>query len=111
MERQGSAEGAGPRAPGILARLGGSGARLRVVVDARLVTYQRAGIGNYLLSLLAGLREILGREQILVLTSRQDHEVGEALPDLPRRALWTPPHHRLEQVALPVELTRVGGDV
>ena len=84
---------------------------MRVVVDARLVSYQRAGIGTYLLSLLASLREILGREQLLFLTSRKDPDVGSRLPDVATRALWTPPHHRLEQVALPLELAAVGGDV
>ena len=84
---------------------------MRVVVDARLVTYQRAGIGNYLLSLLAGLREVLGREQLLVLTSRNDLDVVRRLPGVPTRALWTPPHHRLEQIALPLELAAIRGDV
>jgi glycosyltransferase involved in cell wall biosynthesis len=84
---------------------------LRVVVDARLVSHQRAGIGHYLLSLLASLRELLGREQLLVLTSRKDPEVVRRLPDLPTRALWTPPHHRLEQLALPLELATIRGDV
>jgi glycosyltransferase involved in cell wall biosynthesis len=84
---------------------------LRVVVDARLVTYQRAGIGTYLLSLLGSLRDVLGREQLLVLTSRKDPDVVAHLPDLPTRALWTPPHHRLEQVVLPLELAAIQGDV
>jgi glycosyltransferase involved in cell wall biosynthesis len=84
---------------------------LRVVVDARLVTYQRAGIGTYLLSLLASLRDVVGREQLLVLISRRDPDVVRRLPDLPTRAIWTPPHHRLEQVALPLELAAIRGDV
>jgi glycosyltransferase involved in cell wall biosynthesis len=83
---------------------------LRVVVDARLVTYQRAGIGTYLLSLLASLADLLGREQLLVLKSRKGPDLLGRL-GLPTRALLTPPHHRLEQLALPLELATIRCDV
>lgn len=84
---------------------------MRVVVDARLVTYQRAGIGHYLLSLLAGLREILNRDQLLVLIGRRERTIASVLPGTRLRRLWTPPHHRFEQLALPIELAALDGDI
>lgn len=50
---------------------------MRVALDARLMAYQRAGIGNYVLGLLRGLREIGREDQVVVLTSRkQPADVG-----------------------------------
>lgn len=84
---------------------------MRVAVDARLVAYQPAGIGNYTLSLLAGLAALVEREHLLVLTGRRDSLVAQALPRARRRRLMTPPHHRLEQAGLAVELASVDADV
>jgi glycosyltransferase involved in cell wall biosynthesis len=84
---------------------------LRVAVDARLVTYQPAGIGNYVLSLLASLRELVRPDQIDVLVSRKDRNIAAQVAPLPTRNLWTPPHHRFEQLVLPFEVVRLDADV
>jgi glycosyltransferase involved in cell wall biosynthesis len=91
--------------------------RLRIGFDARLVYYQQAGIGQYILQLLQGLARISNPFQ---LPSRQNqvesaHELwvfrsrkapALQLPPWVRQArLWTPSHHRFESTALIAELT------
>lgn len=84
---------------------------MRVAVDARLVTYQRAGIGNYVLSLLDGMRSTPAPPEIEVLVSRKDSDIAAALPGIRRRRCWTPPHHRFEQLALAIEIAPIRCDV
>jgi len=84
---------------------------LRVGLDARLLAYRRAGIGNYVLGLLEGLRQIGQEDRLVVLTSRKHDPADPALAGLRRRVLLTPPHHRWEQVGLAVELARLRLDV
>src|SRR5262249_48950269 len=74
------------------------GAALRVGLDARLLAYRRAGIGNYVLGLLEGLRQIGQEDRLVVLTSRKHDPADPALAGLRRRVLLTPPHHRWERV-------------
>jgi glycosyltransferase involved in cell wall biosynthesis len=76
---------------------------LRVALDARLVAYQRAGIGNYVLGLLRGLREIGREDRVVVLTSRKHPADDPALAGYRSRRLFTPPHHRWEQLLLAAE--------
>jgi len=84
---------------------------LRVAVDARLVTYQPAGIGNYVLSLLAGMRALAPPERIDVLVSRKDDALADWVAPMRVRRLWTPPHHRFEQLALAAEILTLEADV
>jgi glycosyltransferase involved in cell wall biosynthesis len=84
---------------------------LRVALDARLLAYQRAGIGNYVLGLLGGLREIGQEDRLVVLTSRKHDAADPALAGLRHRALLTPPHHRWEQLGLAIELARLAVDL
>jgi len=85
---------------------------MRIGIDARLVYYSRAGIGQYILRLveaLAGLQTI--QEQIVLLQSRKD---GTQIVDgrnFSRVSLWTPSHHRLEQTALRFEIGRLKLDL
>lgn len=87
---------------------------MRIGIDARLVYYSRAGIGQYILGLLRGMTQILGakpRDEIHVLKSRKDKNFplnGSAFSIHP---LWTPSHHPLEQWILPLEITSLGLDL
>ena len=74
----------------------------RIGIDARLRAYRGGGIAEHVSRLLDGLAERRPREQLVVL----DHRKAPSLPAHPfeTRRLWTPPHHRLEGLALPVEL-------
>ena len=78
--------------------------RATIAVDARLVGYA-AGIARYVTLLAQGLAKIEGPERYVVLRSRR----GEQAPfGLPGRLCLTPPHHRLERWALPLELLARG---
>lgn len=87
--------------------------------DARMVYYRQAGIGQYILNLL---RELITLQQecddfdLLILQSRKEHRrphewlfdeveksVAQSKAKVKTGKLWTPPHHRLEQLALPLE--------
>ncbi|MHB1005805.1 MAG: glycosyltransferase family 4 protein [Chloroflexota bacterium] len=76
---------------------------LRIAIDARLAAYQQAGITSYTRSLLAELPALAPRDTFLVLRSRKGEPLLAPTPNVEERALWTPPHHRWEQLALPVE--------
>ena len=92
--------------------------RARIVVDARLLHYNRTGIGRYLRHLYRAIGDLEGqgglppavsrpREQITVLYSRRD--TRRPLQDcLPRGAVaWTPGHHPRERWALALEGARL----
>ena len=96
---------------------------LTVGFDARMVAYRQAGIGQYSLSLLRELARLQADQPnfwLSIYQSRKekrspgqwlfedaDRPISE-LPAVQKRVLWTPPHHWLEQVALPLELLPVG---
>jgi glycosyltransferase involved in cell wall biosynthesis len=94
--------------------------RLRVGFDARMVAYRQAGIGQYSLLLLRELAVLQPDHNfdLLVYQSRKEARPPAEWLALPpgtpapaKRILWTPPHHRLEQIALPTELVRNAPDV
>jgi glycosyltransferase involved in cell wall biosynthesis len=103
--------------------------KLKVGFDARMVAYRQAGIGQYCLNLLRELAELQRRQanfELTVYHSRKEKRPlaewlnpgdsgsdqlespgGQPLP-FKKRSLWTPPHHRFEQVALPLEMLPFG---
>ena len=81
---------------------------MRIALDARLVTYQRAGIGQYILHLVEAFTRVAG-DEFVILRSRKERWL--LAPNLPVVPLWTPPHHRFEQLALPIELARLKFDL
>ncbi len=84
---------------------------MNIALDARLAHYRRySGIGQYIVQLAARLQGLAPDHRFTILRSRKDH----TLPTHPAAhapALWTPSHHRLEQLALPVELLRLRLDL
>ncbi|MHB1131300.1 MAG: glycosyltransferase family 4 protein [Chloroflexota bacterium] len=84
---------------------------LRIAVDARLADYQQAGITTYTRSLLNELPALAPRDQFIVLRSRKARSRLAVAPNLAERRMLTPPHHRLEQVLLPLETALVAPDV
>ncbi len=83
---------------------------MRVAIDARLTYYQPAGIGNYVLSLARELAKLLP-DNLRILISRQDRLTPGTIPGAHFQRLWTPPHHRFEQLALAVEIVGLDCDV
>jgi glycosyltransferase involved in cell wall biosynthesis len=85
---------------------------MRIGFDARLVYYQQAGIGQYILHLMRGLAGLLKPKpqfeselyhELWAFRSRKSRPL-----DLPawvhQVKLWTPSHHRFESVGLRAEL-------
>jgi glycosyltransferase involved in cell wall biosynthesis len=85
----------------------------RVVVDARLLHYNQAGIGRYLRHLYTAMAALLEAEggraglDVTVLYHRSDRE--RALDTWFRRTAraWTPAHNRLERWVLALETLRL----
>ncbi|MEA3459586.1 MAG: glycosyltransferase family 1 protein [Chloroflexota bacterium] len=84
---------------------------MRIGIDARTVYYRKAGIGQYILRLIEGLAEVDSQNEYLVLQSRKDNDVLAQKSNFKQASLWTPSHHRLEQLALPLEINPLGLDV
>ncbi len=84
---------------------------MRIGIDARLVYYSQAGIGQYILHLINGLAQIDHENEYVILQSRKDDTTILQQPNFRRVSLWTPSHHRLERLSLNVELMRLGLDV
>jgi glycosyltransferase involved in cell wall biosynthesis len=77
---------------------------MRIGIDARLVYYRQAGISQYTLRLLEQLAEIDPNDEFTVLQSRKDRSKLVHQSNFHPRSIWTPPHHRLEQLVLPLEI-------
>lgn len=86
---------------------------MRIGIDARLVFYNRAGIGQYILQLIDALANLdFKGDKFILLQSRKDKSL--IMPDnhrFQRRSLWTPSHNRFEQQALSFEVSRLGLDL
>jgi len=85
---------------------------MRIGFDARLVYYQQAGIGQYILQLVQGLARHLSPSakdpkapphKLWVLRSRKAPPL-ELPVWVQQSKLWTPSHHRFESHALGIEL-------
>jgi glycosyltransferase involved in cell wall biosynthesis len=84
---------------------------MRIAIDARLVSYIQGGTSRYTLSLVQAMASLVAQETLLVLEGRHAGE-NHGWPENVRRAqVLTPPHHRLEQVTLPIELLLLGADL
>lgn len=84
---------------------------LRVAVDARLNAYRVGGIPQYTAQLVRALAGLDPRDTITLLEHRTGTQPVVIAPNITRRRLWTPPHNRWEQWALPLELRPVKADV
>jgi glycosyltransferase involved in cell wall biosynthesis len=84
---------------------------MRIGIDARLVYYNQAGIGQYILQLTKALASICDLDEFILLQSRKDKTTVTGHPQFKRISLWTPSHHRLEQWSLRIEIARLGLDL
>ena len=85
---------------------------MRIGIDARLVFYNRAGIGEYIIQLveaLAGLDP--EQDNFILLQSRKDKTSIINSNGFFRKSLWTPSHNRFEQLALSFEISRLKLDL
>src|SRR3972149_6084562 len=84
---------------------------MRIGIDARLHYYQKAGISYYALRLLRAMAALDGESEFVVLQSRKDSAPLIRYPTVRSRSLWTPCHHRLEQLGLAAEVALIGLDL
>ncbi|MBE0689441.1 MAG: glycosyltransferase family 4 protein [Anaerolineae bacterium] len=78
-------------------------------IDARLTYYRTGGISTYIRRLITALEELDHEHQYTVFHSRKARKtIVERFSAAP---LWTPAHHRVERMALTVELARFGLDL
>jgi glycosyltransferase involved in cell wall biosynthesis len=73
-------------------------------IDARLTYYRIGGISTYIRRLIQALEKIDVENAYTIFHSRKTHE--SLVKRFRRASLWTPCHHRLERIALSVELAR-----
>ena len=85
---------------------------MQIGIDARLVFYSRAGIGQYIIHLTKALADLeTPDDQFLLLQSRKDKTKIVENHQFKRASLWTPSHHRLEQPAIRFETARKSLDL
>ncbi|MDZ4721478.1 MAG: glycosyltransferase family 1 protein [Roseiflexaceae bacterium] len=84
---------------------------MRVAIDARLNAYRIGGIPQYTRRLTEALAAIAPETTILTLQHYEQHAPLVTAPNVKRLACFTPPHHRWERFALPIELLRARADV
>lgn len=84
---------------------------MRFAIDARLVHYTQAGIGQYTIRLIRALASLNQTDEFLILQSRKQPEPIVEQLNFRRVGLWTPSHNRFEQLLLPLELLRIEADV
>ncbi len=78
-------------------------------IDARLTYYRTGGISTYIVRLIEALERLDFEHQYVVFHSRKARE--SRVKRFKRADLWTPCHHRIERLALSVELARYGLDL
>jgi glycosyltransferase involved in cell wall biosynthesis len=84
---------------------------MRIGIDARLVHYHQAGIGQYILRLTDALASLDRENEYYLFQSRKDRTRLVRAPNFHRRILFTPSHHRFERLAMSAEMLPHGLDV
>ena len=77
---------------------------MRVAIDARLNAYRQGGISQYTRQLLTALPEVARDDEFVSLQHRDHLRPIAIAPNVLRRTVFTPPHHRFEQWTLPLEV-------
>src|SRR6266508_4913438 len=83
---------------------------MHVAIDGRLVHYSPAGISQYTTQLVSALSKLDQPERLTVLYSARGRP-PTANGRVRGLAILTPPHHRLEQTFLPLEVLRARPDL
>ncbi|MCL4532304.1 MAG: glycosyltransferase family 4 protein [Actinobacteria bacterium] len=84
---------------------------MRIAIDARLVSYIQGGTSRYTVSLVRAMAALGTSHELVVLEGRKARGNPGWPEDVERRRLRTPPHHRYEQLTLPLELLALGADL
>jgi glycosyltransferase involved in cell wall biosynthesis len=81
----------------------------KIGIDARLTYYRDGGISTYIRRLVQALEKLDTTNHYTIFHSRKDEK--HLVDRFHRAALWTPAHHRIERLALSVELVWRGLDI
>lgn len=84
---------------------------MHIGIDARLVYYTRAGIGEYTLRLTQALARTFGEHTFTLLQDRRNKQPLLEAPNIRVAHTPVPSHHRLEQPLLPWVVKRLATDV
>src|SRR4029450_12999666 len=85
---------------------------MRVAMDARLTAYRQGGIPQYTRQLLTALADVARDDHQFISLQHRDHLRPLAVaPNVARRTVLTPPHHRFEPWAFPLEVLLARPDV
>jgi len=85
---------------------------MRVGIDARLVYYSRAGIGQYSMRLAEALASLNAhQDEFVLLHSRKDGTQIINGRNFSRASIWTPSHHWAEQATMRLEIGRLNLDL
>jgi glycosyltransferase involved in cell wall biosynthesis len=82
---------------------------MHIGIDTRLTHYRTGGISTYMRRLVNALENLDTRNRYTIFRSHRSK--NSFTKRFPQAALWTPCHHRLERLALSVELTRFNLDL
>jgi len=82
---------------------------MHIGIDARLTYYRYGGISTYIRRLIEALEILDADSRYTVFHSRRARQ--PLVKRFCRANLWTPSHHRLERIALSVELARFNLDL
>ncbi|PDW03153.1 glycosyltransferase family 4 protein [Candidatus Viridilinea mediisalina] len=77
---------------------------MRIGIDARLNAYREGGIAQYTRLLLEALVHLAPADEFVVLQHLRQRQPLLVAPKLRATKLFTPPHHRYEELLLPLEL-------
>jgi glycosyltransferase involved in cell wall biosynthesis len=84
---------------------------MHIAIDARLVYYTRAGIGQYTLRLTQALATAYQDVRFTLLQDRRNTQPLIEAPNVTLARCLVPSHHRLEQLLLPWAVRRLQADV
>ncbi len=82
---------------------------MHIGIDTRLTYYRTGGISTYMRRLVSALETIDTKNEYTIFQSRK--ATTSLTSHFKTAHLWTPCHHRIERIALSVELARFGLDV
>src|SRR4051794_17408611 len=84
---------------------------MHVAIDARLTHYTAGGIAHYTLNLAREIARLAPGDRFTLLKSVKQRDGLPRAANLRSTSVFTPPHHRLEQLVLPLEVARVRPDL
>jgi glycosyltransferase involved in cell wall biosynthesis len=85
---------------------------MRIAIDARLNAYRQGGIPQYTRQLLTALADVARDDHQFISLQHREHLRPLAVaPNVVRRTVLTPPHHRFEPWVFPLEVLLARPDV